>query len=61
MIQNLHPRQSGIYTLHKCFYKWALVIDFTQLPDEDVDSVKSDAMYVGDDNIYKDDGTVVGL
>ena len=33
------------------------MIMFTQLPDEEVDSVKSDAMYVGDDN----DGTVVGL
>ena len=39
------------------------VIDFTQLPDEEVDSVESDAMYVGDDNVYmyKDDGMVDGL
>ena len=36
------------------------VIDFTQLPDEEVDSVKSDTTYVVDGNVYKDDGTVEG-
>ena len=36
-------------------------IDFTQLPDEEVESVESDKTYVGDDNVYKDDGTVDGL
>ena len=36
-----------------------LGIDFTQLPDEEVDSVKSDATFVGD--VYKVDGTFDGL
>ena len=34
-----------------------MIIVHTIIPDEEVDSVKSDAMCVGDDN----DGTVVGL
>ena len=37
------------------------VIDFTQLPDEEVESVKSDTTCVVDDNVYKDDGTVEGI
>ena len=35
-----------------------IIVHTINLPDEEVDSVKSDVMYVGDDNVYKDDDTV---